>query len=91
MASCRAADPPGRQAGGLVTLTGPGGTGKTRLAIFLATDLADEYADGVYFVPLDSVRHGDQIWPAIAQVLELPANGQSHRASSTTSATNAPC
>jgi hypothetical protein len=36
----------------LVTLTGPGGSGKTRLCIALATEVAAEYSDGVYFVPL---------------------------------------
>ncbi len=41
-----------------MTLTGPGGTGKTRLALQLAAEESDEFTDGVYFVGLDSIRDG---------------------------------
>ena len=41
----------------LLTLVGPGGIGKTRLAIETASQLQDAFADGVYFVPLASVNY----------------------------------
>jgi predicted ATPase/transcriptional regulator with XRE-family HTH domain len=53
----------------LVTLSGPGGTGKTRLALQLATDLADDYRDGVVFVDLSPLTTADQVLPTVAQVL----------------------
>jgi predicted ATPase len=40
----------------LLTLTGPGGTGKTRLSIQLAMNVADRFSDGTFFVPLEPVR-----------------------------------
>jgi predicted ATPase/DNA-binding SARP family transcriptional activator len=55
----------------LVTLTGPGGIGKTRLAIQAALDLSQGFTDGVAFVPLVGVTLPDFILPAIIQSLEL--------------------
>ena len=53
----------------LVTLTGPAGTGKTRLAIAVADTLESTFPDGVYFVPLASVTSADVMWTTIADVL----------------------
>ena len=55
----------------LVTLTGPGGTGKTRLALQAAGSLVDEFADGVFVVFLAAVREPDGVVSAVAQALGL--------------------
>ena len=55
----------------LVTLTGPGGTGKTRLAIEVGRASLGSFPDGVFFVALDSVRDPDLVVPQIAQTLGL--------------------
>jgi predicted ATPase/class 3 adenylate cyclase len=55
----------------LLTLSGPGGTGKTRLALQLATEVMDEFPDGTYFVPLDSVDDAELVPSAIAHTLGL--------------------
>ena len=60
---------------GLVTLTGPGGTGKTRLAIQAATDSAASFADGVAFVSLASLAQGSLIAGTVAQALGVQARG----------------
>lgn len=59
----------------LLTLSGPGGTGKTRLALQLAADAADRFPDGVYWVPLSSVSEPALVAPAIAQAMNLPDPG----------------
>jgi predicted ATPase len=53
----------------LVTLTGPSGTGKTRLAVQAAADLVGSYPDGVFLVSLAPVSDAELVAPAIAQVL----------------------
>lgn len=59
----------------LLTLTGPGGIGKTRLAIQLAADLADAFAQGVRFVPLASVRDPALVAASIARAIGVPPAG----------------
>jgi predicted ATPase/class 3 adenylate cyclase len=56
----------------LVTLTGPGGTGKTRLALRVASAIADGFADGAFFVALAAVDDPGGIPVAIASTLGLP-------------------
>ena len=53
----------------LVTLTGPGGAGKTRLGVQVATNMADEFADGAFFVSLAPIRDPGLVASAIAQAL----------------------
>ncbi|MEX1207826.1 MAG: tetratricopeptide repeat protein, partial [Acidimicrobiia bacterium] len=53
----------------LLTLLGPGGTGKTRLSVQVAAEAADRFKDGVYFVPLASVTDPDLIAPTILSTL----------------------
>ena len=53
----------------LVTLTGPGGTGKTRLAIQAAAEAADSFQDGIWWVPLSSLRDAHLLVSSIAQAL----------------------
>src|SRR5215467_181628 len=55
----------------LVTLTGPGGSGKTRLCIAVAADVAGDYPDGVYFVPLAPVRDPGLVPSTIVQGIGL--------------------
>jgi predicted ATPase len=58
-----------------VTLTGPGGIGKTRLAIEVGTRLAGEFRDGVLFVPLAPLDDPDQVANAIAHAVGVQATG----------------
>ena len=53
----------------VVTLTGPGGTGKSRLALRVATELLHSFADGAFFVALASVRRHALVMSALARAL----------------------
>ena len=55
----------------VLTLVGPGGTGKTRLALQLAAEIADEFDGGVWFVPLEAVTDASGMHGAIARALGL--------------------
>ncbi len=59
----------------LVTLTGPGGIGKSRLAVAAAGRGANSYADGVFFVPLADTRAPEQVVEALAAPLGVPREG----------------
>ncbi|WP_103127447.1 LuxR C-terminal-related transcriptional regulator [Deinococcus aerius] len=55
----------------LLTLTGPGGVGKTRLALEAARVLAPRFPGGVLFVPLAPLERAEQVMPAVARALGL--------------------
>jgi non-specific serine/threonine protein kinase len=60
----------------LVTLTGPGGVGKTRLALRAARDLFGTFADGVAFVPLAPIRDTALVLPTVARALNVREGGE---------------
>jgi hypothetical protein len=60
----------------LVTLTGPGGTGKTRLALQAAGECSDQYPDGVYWVPLAALTDPELVLDAAAKALGLGVPGE---------------
>jgi DNA-binding SARP family transcriptional activator len=59
----------------LLTLTGPGGTGKTRLGLQVATELLDQFEQGVFFVSLAEIADADLVVSKIAQQLGLREGG----------------
>lgn len=53
----------------MVTLTGPGGTGKTRLSIQAAHELLPDFEDGAYFVPLAAITEPDLVVPTVSELV----------------------
>ncbi|MGC2485629.1 MAG: tetratricopeptide repeat protein [Acidimicrobiales bacterium] len=64
----------------LVTLTGPGGVGKTRLALAAATSLGHAFRDGVYFVSLSGVQDEEAMWSTIADTVNISSEGSQENA-----------
>ena len=60
----------------LITIVGPGGIGKTRLALAIASAEAETFADGAAFIALDSLDSADWLPVAIVQALGIPLEGQ---------------
>ncbi|TMD94367.1 MAG: adenylate/guanylate cyclase domain-containing protein [Chloroflexi bacterium] len=59
----------------LLTLTGPGGIGKTRLSLQLGADVVQEFPDGVFFVALSAIRDAELIPSVLSEVLGLQVAG----------------
>src|SRR5437763_1064014 len=55
----------------LLTLTGTGGIGKTRLGLQVAAKLLEDFTDGVYFISLAPLSQPDLVLPTLAQTLDL--------------------
>ena len=60
----------------LLTLLGPGGTGKTRVGLQVAAELAEDFEDGVFFVPIASIMDPALVAPTIARTLGLSEGAQ---------------
>jgi predicted ATPase/class 3 adenylate cyclase len=59
----------GGEATRLLTLTGPGGIGKTRVALQAAADLLEDFTDGAFFVPLATLTEAELFFSAVAETL----------------------
>src|SRR5207302_6252863 len=59
----------------LLTLTGPGGTGKTRLSLQVGAREAERFPDGIFFIPLSLLKDPELVPGTIAQELGLPDRG----------------
>ena len=59
----------------LLTLTGPGGTGKTRLSLQIAAEVGAQFPDGTYWVPLAPISDPDLVASTIAQSLGVQVSG----------------
>lgn len=60
----------------LVTITGPGGIGKTRLALAVAGELAESFPDGVFFVNLAPLTDAEQVLLAVGEAAGIPIEGE---------------
>jgi hypothetical protein len=60
----------------LLTLTGPGGIGKTRLALQAAADLLEDFPDGTFFVPLATLTEAELFFSAVAETLGVKETGE---------------
>jgi predicted ATPase len=60
----------------LLTLTGPGGIGKTRVALQAAADLLDDFPDGTFFAPLATLTEAELLLPAVAETLGVRETGE---------------
>jgi class 3 adenylate cyclase len=74
----------------LMTLVGPGGTGKTRLALRVAADAAHRYADGAYFVPLETIAETELVPSAIGRVPNCASSSPAVRRSGCTASSSSP-
>jgi predicted ATPase/DNA-binding CsgD family transcriptional regulator len=59
----------------LLTLTGTGGVGKTRLGLQVTADLLNDFADGVHFISLAPISNPDLVMPTIAGILDIKETG----------------
>ncbi|MBK8024973.1 MAG: hypothetical protein IPK19_27035 [Chloroflexi bacterium] len=59
----------------LVTLTGPGGVGKTRLSLEVAAGIRDSFVDGVFFIPLADITDPERVVSRIAQTMQVREGG----------------
>src|SRR6185312_6857243 len=59
----------------LVTITGPGGVGKTRLTLQLAQSLRSAFPDGLWYVPLEAIRAVELVIPTLAQAVGVADDG----------------
>jgi predicted ATPase/class 3 adenylate cyclase len=76
----------GRDSVRLLTLTGPGGTGKTRLAVQAAAEAAERFPDGITWVPLAPLRDPALLLPQIAEALGVKERADTSVAESLTTA-----
>jgi transcriptional regulator with XRE-family HTH domain/tetratricopeptide (TPR) repeat protein len=63
----------------LITVSGLGGVGKTRLAVETARSLVNRFDHGVYFIPLDNINDAEGFWEGIIKGLHIPADGGNSR------------